>query len=573
MEPKYSPIKRFLGLLTSEKTAIKKIYLYAILNGLVALSLPLGIQAIISFIQLGSVTSSWLVLVLIVIGGILVSGWLQILQLKTSENIQQRIFSKSALELAFRIPAIKSTSLYRYYAPELANRFFDTLTIQKGLSKILIDFTAAVMQIIFGLILLSIYHPFFIFLGILISLMLAAIIYFTFHRGLTTSIEESEYKYQTAHWLEEIARSLTTFKMLGKNLFHLDKADSFINKYLFFRKKHFSVLLKQYWSMVIFKAILALSLLLIGGFLVINQNMNIGQFVAAEIVILLILASVEKFILSTETLYDVLTAFDKIGKITDLSLESSNELCDPLENDPKGLKIKATDIYFSYPDSDFKILQDINFEIQAGQKICISGKNATGKASLLNLISTLYIPTRGTLQFNDLHLNDMCINDLRSHINLYIQNEKLFEGSILENITLGRLNIDKKDVREALEITCLTDFVNHQENGLHTHIMTEGKSLSKSIIQKLLLTRSILNKPKLILIDQNISAINAFEQDTIFKRILNKEFQSTIIIIANDPLIAQKCDQIFMMENGTIIAKDTFSKIIETPKFKEVYYA
>ena len=176
-----SPLKRFMGLLRSEGESVKRIYIFALFNGLVALSLPLGIQSIISFIQTGQITASWIVLVLIVVGGVVLAGWLQVLQLKTSEKIQQRIYAKSALELAHRLPKIKSEEMYRFFAPELANRFFDTLTIQKGLSKILIDFTSAVMQIAFGLLLLSFYHPFFILLGLLVTFVLYLIIRVTFN--------------------------------------------------------------------------------------------------------------------------------------------------------------------------------------------------------------------------------------------------------------------------------------------------------------------------------------------------------------------------------------------------------
>jgi len=570
---KQSPVNRFWGLIKCEKEAIKKIYFYAILNGIVALSLPLGIQAIISYIQLGQITTSWIVLVVIVIGGILLSGWLQILQLKVSERIQERIFSKSSLELAFRIPKIKSESLYKFYAPELANRFFDTLTIQKGLSKILIDFTAALMQIIFGLILLSLYHPFFIFLGILITLMLLSILFLTFNSGLKSSIAESEYKYAIAHWIEEIARSANTFKLLGNNIFHLKKADDLNNKYLNKRKKHFAVLLKQYWSLVGFKTILALSLLLIGGFLVINQNMNIGQFVAAEIVILLILASVEKFILSIETIYDVLTAFDKLGKIMDLELENEGDEKDVHNKTNEAYSIEFIDIFFNYPNSTINTLKNISFKINAGEKICLSGANASGKASLLNVMSTLFKTSSGIIKFNDFHLSDININQLRTDIGVFMENENLFEGSILENICIGQKKIDTKDLNYLIDKLHLREFVNSQENGLYTMIMTEGKTLPKSIIQKMLLARSIITQPKLLIIGNRLSAINSKEKQDIINFILHENKNTTLVISTNDPLVAKKCDEVIFIEKGHLIYKDSFDKIINEPKVKGVFYA
>lgn len=570
---KQSPVNRFWGLIKCEKEAIKKIYFYAILNGLVALSLPLGIQAIISFIQLGQITTSWIVLVVIVIGGILLSGWLQILQLKVSERIQERIFSKSTLELAFRIPKIKSESLYKFYPPELANRFFDTLTIQKGLSKILIDFTAALMQIIFGLILLSLYHPFFIFLGILITIMLAIVLLATFNQGLKTSIVESEYKYQTAHWIEEIARSFDTFKILGNNIFHLKKADHLNNQYLEHRKKHFSILLKQYWSLVGFKTILALSLLLIGGFLVINQNMNIGQFVAAEIVILLILASVEKFILSIETIYDVLTAFDKLGKIMDLELENGTDTHDLKMKEVNAFSVEFIDVCFNYPNTSANIIDNISFSINAGDKICLSGANASGKASLLNVMSTLFNTTSGIIKFNNMNISDLNLSSLRTAIGNFMEHETLFEGTILENICVGQQNIDVDYMNLVINKLQLESYINNQENGFNTKIMTEGKTLPNSIVQKILLARSIVSKPKLLIIGSRLSSINPKEKQEIIKFLTSDFVSTTLIIASNDPIVAEKCDEVIFIEKGKLLYKNTFNSIIKNNKVKGVYYA
>ena len=161
-QPNMTPWQRLIGLFQLEKRDILQIFYYAIFAGIVALSLPLGIQAIINLIQGAQISTSWIVLVVIVTLGVAFSGALQLMQLRIIETIQQRIFTRSSFELAYRFPKIKMAELRNYYPPELANRFFDTLTIQKSLSKILIDVPTAVLQILFALILLSFYHPFFI---------------------------------------------------------------------------------------------------------------------------------------------------------------------------------------------------------------------------------------------------------------------------------------------------------------------------------------------------------------------------------------------------------------------------
>ena len=293
--------QRLIGLLELDKKDIMQIFYYAIFAGIVNLSLPLGIQAIINLIQGAQVSTSWIILVTLVTLGVAFAGMLQLTQIRIIENVQQKIFTRSSFEFAYRFPKIKLNELRNYYPPELANRFFDTLTVQKSLSKILVDFPAALLQIIFGLLLLSFYHPFFIIYGILLLLLIYVVFKFTAQRGLDTSLDESEYKYRVAHWIQEVARSIISFKLSGKTSHAMEKNDVLVSNYLEARESHFRVLVLQFIQMIGFKVLVTAGLLLIGGILVLNQEMNIGQFVAAEIIILLVIASVEKLITGLET--------------------------------------------------------------------------------------------------------------------------------------------------------------------------------------------------------------------------------------------------------------------------------
>lgn len=207
-----TPLKRFINLLKLDKKDIVQIFFYAIFAGIVSLSLPLGIQAIINFIQAGRISASWIVLVVLVVFGVAFVGVLSLMQLRITENLQQKIFVRAAFEFAYRIPKFKFEEIYNKYSPEIANRFFDTLNIQKGTSKLLIDFSAALLQITFGLILLSLYHPFFIIFGILLMVLLYFIFKFSYIPGLESSLKESKFKYKVAAWLQELARNSNTFK-------------------------------------------------------------------------------------------------------------------------------------------------------------------------------------------------------------------------------------------------------------------------------------------------------------------------------------------------------------------------
>ena len=293
-----NPFQKFTAMLSQDRKDIMYLYSYALFYSIVNLSLPLGIQAIIGLIQAGTVSTSWLILSGVVTAGVLIGGVLQVLQLSISEILQRRIFTRAAFEFTYRIPRFQNASIRGQYPPELVNRFFDTLNVQKGLSKILMDFSSSSLQILIGLILLSTYHPFFITFGVALIMLLIAILYYSGPRGLDSSMHESTYKYKIAHWLKEIARTMDTFKRAGHTELPLERTDELVDHYLEHRKRHWKVLIFQYANIVGFKALVTLGLLIIGGLLVIDNEINVGQFVASEIIIILIINSAEKLILT-----------------------------------------------------------------------------------------------------------------------------------------------------------------------------------------------------------------------------------------------------------------------------------
>ncbi|MCG8310308.1 MAG: ABC transporter ATP-binding protein/permease [Cytophagales bacterium] len=568
MENKNQPLRRFFRLLQPESKDILYVYLYAIFNGLINLSLPLGIQAIINLITGGQISTSWTVLVVFVMIGIAMTGGLQVFQLTITERLQQRIFTRASFEFAYRIPRLKLESVYKYYVPELVNRFFDTLSVQKGLSKILIDFSTATLQIIFGLILLSFYHPFFIIFGLILILFVYLIFRLTGPQGLKTSLAESKYKYEVAHWLEEVGRNMGTFKLAGDTELPMKKTDELVSNYVDARKNHFKVLIKQYINMVGFKVIIAAGLLIMGSLLVVNQQINLGQFVAAEIVILLTISSVEKLILGMETIYDVLTALEKMGHVTDLPLERYDGLKLQNGNENKGMSLKIRDLTFSYPDGKKKILKNINLDIAPGDRVCISGYNGSGKSTLMQLIAGLYENFDGSLNYNGIPIGNLNLENLRTYIGDSLHEEKLFKGTLYENISLGRPGIDMKVVLQVVEKTFLSEFVQNLKDGFNTIIDPEGKTLPDSIKTKIILARGIACQSKLLLITDHLSRMDSVEGGKIVDFLVDKKNQWTLVLISNQSEIAAKCDKVILMKEGEIINDDKFKNL----RNKDTFY-
>ena len=523
------PYERFWALLKPDSKDISDIYLFAIIGGLLSLGLPLGIQAIINFIQAGKVSTSWFLLVGLVVSAIGFSGYMNIAQLRITENLQQRIFTRSALEFATRIPKIQLRELLLRYAPEWTNRFFDTLTIQKGISKLLIDFTAASLQILFGLILLSFYHPFFIIFGFALLLLLILIFRMTAKRGFVTSLDESKYKYKVANWLEEVARNRLTFKHLGNNGILLKRSDTYLQGYLKSRDAHFKVLVQQYKYLIGFKMLIALALLIIGGLLVLSQQMNIGQFVAAEIIIVLVLNSVEKLIVSLEMVYDVLTAIEKIGEITDLPLDSEEGI--ELQKVP-ALAIEVSELEYQTSWSQTPLLANLSCRFEAGKFYHIQDFEGNKAQGLFLMITAMAVPNKGQVLINGIPTSNLNVDTLRTQIASLSHHDQLIYGTVLENITMGR-NCDISQVMELAAAIGLDHKVLALTDAYQTVLNPEASTLDRQLITLVLLCRALVSNPAVILWDTHTHYLSNTTLESVLKY-LTDAYEGTLLLASID---------------------------------------
>lgn len=537
-----NPLARIASLVREEKREISAVYFYAILGGILQLTLPVGVQAIIGFVLGGAMSTSMVLLITLVVIGVLCNGLLQMNQMKVIERIQQKIFVRYAFAFADHLPKLDLHKTDGYYLPEVVNRFFEVPILQKSLSKLLLDFPIAIIQIFLGLLLLSFYHSTFILFSVVLLSILILIFYLTANKGFQTSLEKSHHKYVVAGWLEELARVVKSFKFYKATELHLKKTDTKVVDYITARKSHFSILLLQYRVLIFFKVFITAAMLVVGCLLLLDQQINIGQFVAAEIVIITVINSIEKLIVNMDSVYSVLTSMDKIEKLTDQPVEQEGKF---VMQATQGLQVVLENVSYGYQPGT-PIIQRFSAAIGSNEHVCIAGRDGSGKSTLLKLLTGVYSNFTGNILINGLPVGNYTATSLRSQIGIMLNQQDVFQGSLWDNLTMGE-EVDKSNVLHLCEQTGLSPFIASLKNGLDTQLDPTGMRLPRNVIQKILLVRALSSQPRLVLLEEPWQGIEEQYKNQIQDLLLNGLKNTTVIVASNDIAFQKRCQQVIAL--------------------------
>lgn len=379
---------------------------------------------------------------------------------------------------------------------------------------------------------------------------------------MESSLKESDFKYAVAGWLQEMSRVVKSFKFAKHTSLNIEKTDRLVTGYLQSRTTHFKVLLWQYWSLIGFKVLITAIMLIVGSILLVNQQLNIGQFIAAEIVILMMITSVEKLIVNLGNVYDVLTSVEKLGKVTDKPTEEEGNI--ELVNGQEGLSIEMNHVNFNYTDNSNGInnaLSGINLVIEKNEKVCIMGRAGSGKSTLLRLLTGAYKNFSGSLLINNIPVTNYKLQSLRSQTGILFSQQDIFEGTLLENIAMGWPNISARHIIEVAEKIGLKKYIAELPDGFNTYLYPAGKKLPQKIIQKILLLRALIDHPRLVMLEEPFNGIEEKIKRQIIDYLLQGTPNQTLLVISNDYEFASKCDKVIYMQEGAVKAMGNWNTV------------
>jgi putative ABC transport system ATP-binding protein len=540
--PKVSPRKRLFNFLHMESRELWLILAYSLAIGFLGLGVPIASQSLVNNIAFGALRQPLVVLCFLVLITLGFLAFMRSLQLMMVEMLQRRIFVKVSSETAQKLVHAQMAETEPRRLSELVNRFFDVVTVQKSAAFLLLDGLSLLLGALTGLLLLAFYHPLLLIFDIILLLSIAFILFVMGINGEPTSIKESAQKYEIAAWLEEIATHLLLFKTENGTRYANWKTHELLNHYLDARHVHFRVVLRQSVGTYILQAVANTALLGLGGWLVIEGQLTIGQLVAAELVVANVVNNFSKMGKHLETYYDLMAAFDKLGYLFDLPQEALS--VSQLPNKEQGIQIEIENLNYKHP-RNYKQIEQLNLVCQPGEKLALLGANTWECNTLLDILYGLYPPHHGLVLVDKQPLHQLQSNHYRSQVVLLRQLE-LIEVSLLENLRLGDPELSRKDAQKLLEQVGLWERVQHLPQVLDTPISFNGFPLSTAEAHRLMLARALSMRPRLLILDGTIDRMDWHLDGPVAQMLFEhtSEMNSTLIVATNQTEILQRFDRI-----------------------------
>jgi putative ABC transport system ATP-binding protein len=499
-----SPHWRYLQLLAPERSDIFVIVIFAVVVGLLALSTPIAVEALVNTVAFGQFIQPVVVLAVMLFVFLALAAAMRAVQTYVAEIIQRRIFVRITSDLAQRLPRVRRDFWNHHYGPELINRFFEVVTVQKITTQLLLDGLALLLQTLVGMTVIAFYHPVLLGFDVFLLLLIVGVVFVLGRGAVGTSIDESKQKYATAAWLEELARHPTVFRSHSGVSFAVDQANRRVTGYLLARQVHFRVLMRQIIATLALQVLASTVLLGLGGWLVITGELTLGQLVAAELIVTVIVGSFAKIGKYLEGYYDVMASVDKLGHLFDMPMQSHDGV--ELPRTSSGMAVTIEEFSIDDMVDASAPRRQSNFVVGAGEHVAVIGSTGRARSHLLDVISGVALSPGGHVEFDGYDLRRVSPESVYSQAALVRQPE-IFAATIAENIHVGRGDVTEEDIRRALEATGLLDEFLDLSEGLSTPLDSEGHVLSHDQRVRLMFARAIAGAPRLLLIDGAIDLL------------------------------------------------------------------
>jgi putative ABC transport system ATP-binding protein len=542
----FQSVVGYIGLLLRlERRLLALVVSYSLAIGLFALIVPLTVQELTNTFAFAIQPVTIVTLAGVMIAALLFVGAFRSLQYYAVEVLERRLFARVAIGMAQQIPHLQVLG----FKPRYANHFMETVFMQRALSVLLVDLINVVVGGAVGMTILVFYHPYFLLYN---ALLLAGfgIVFLLSHGGLKATIEMSHAKYDTLHWMQEISYNLLHFKATDSRAILMQRTDELVGKYVERRQTRFGILIRQCLGSVGWQAIAHGGLIATAAWLLSIGQLTLGQLVAAEVVVSGLLASFDEVVKRMGHIFYFMTGLSELDFVLSLPKDQeSSGLSVPLP-DPTvhGIRLTCKDLTVHHPGVP-AIFERFNVEVTPGEKIGIYASSTVAKTALARVLGGLEAPTNGLIRYNGVDLRHIDMSAINRCRGFMIDSQlTLFEGTIEDNIVLGRSYIPYSDVRWALRFAELEEDVDTLPQGLKTHIRAPGKILAPTHIMRILLARAVLARPQIMIFDGTLHNLQPVLRETLLRRLCSKDEPWSVIFVSNDPNLTPHVDRRLILE-------------------------
>ena len=544
-DPVRVALRRLLALLRLERGDVAVIVVYAVATGALTLASPIAVQALVNTVAFGALLQPLVILALLLLAGLTAAAVLNALAAAVVELLQQRLFARAVADLARRLPRVDLAGLDSAHGPDLANRFFGVVEAQKAGAVLLLDGVSVTLQAVVGMLLLAFYHPLLLGLDLVLLLGLVSAVFLPLRTAVATGIEESHAKYAVLAWLEELARVPEAFKGRASASQAADRAELLAQVYLHARRAHFSRVLVQLGAGLGLQVLASVALLGVGGYLVIERQLTLGQLVASELVVAAVAASMAKLGKQLETFYDLCTGVHKLGALLDLPLEAGGDEA-PAGLGPARVRLRGVDCELG---DGRPALRGLELDLRPGERVHVDARAGADASVLLELCAGLRRPTRGAVELDDLDLRACDLFAAREQVAL-VRPGQVVAGTVRDNLALGTGEASPVALREALVALALDGVIAALPEGIGTELRPGGAPLTRAQARRLVLARALAARPRVLLLDGALDGLDLDPEARarLLDRILGPEGPWTVLVVSEDPVVRARCSRRMVLE-------------------------
>lgn len=519
---KASPSHILWGYLKAERPLLLTVCVYAMASSLLSLAAPLGVQLLVSNVAFGGLVQPLVILAVLVMVALLLAGAARALQIFAVERLQERLFVRVALRFAERLRNADIRSASEADGGRLAHRFFEIPTLQKALAAWFSDGIVVVMQIVVGTVLLSTYHAVLLTFSLLLVVLSAVVFLGLGKRGGETAVKESKAKYYTAAWFANVADDPLAYKTQWGHEGLLAHSEDLIVDYVKSRRKHFKIVFRQNVALLFVQVLATASLLAVGGYLVLQGSLTLGQLVASELVVTATVAGLAKLGKYLESYYDAFASAEKVSAVESLKEEYRGSLPITVENG--GLPVTLSDVTVESMGGRAD-LRGLSLSLPCGAFVSVLGQASSGKSTLADALSGSLLLDAGSIEVAGVSLRDVDRQQWRAALTI-LREWGSDHRTVEEYLTSAAPNPSAEAQRRALQAAGLWDSLIGTRAGLSTVVA----NLSRSDRISLAIAYAIVRATPLVVIDGILDDLDA--RGTDLMKVLRTELpRSTIVLL------------------------------------------